>query len=107
MPSNTKMKNAAIAARTVVYTTNAIESINSRLRKIIKTRGHFPSDEAATKPIWLALCTYCVRQSVRGRACRVRWQQPQFGRALRRDAGQTSDQLAAYATPSGGRVRPS
>ena len=43
------------AVRKVVYTTNAIESINSRLRKIIKTRGHFPSDDAATKLIWLAL----------------------------------------------------
>ncbi|AEF88852.1 transposase mutator type [Delftia sp. Cs1-4] len=43
------------AVRRVVYTTNAIESINARLRKIIKTRGHFPSDDAATKLIWLAL----------------------------------------------------
>jgi putative transposase len=41
--------------RKVIYTTNAIESVNARLRKIIKTRGHFPSDEAATKLIWLAL----------------------------------------------------
>ena len=41
--------------RKVIYTTNAIQSINARLRKIIKTRGHFPSDEAATKLIWLAL----------------------------------------------------
>jgi putative transposase len=41
--------------RKIIYTTNAIESINSQLRKIIKTRGHFPSDEAATKLIWLAL----------------------------------------------------
>lgn len=43
------------AVRKVIYTTNAIESINSRLRKIIKTRGHFPSDDAASKLIWLAL----------------------------------------------------
>ena len=43
------------AVRKVVYTTNAIESINARLRKIIKTRGHFPSDDAASKLIWLAL----------------------------------------------------
>lgn len=43
------------AIRRVIYTTNAIESINARLRKIIKTRGHFPSDDAATKLIWLAL----------------------------------------------------
>ena len=41
--------------RRVIYTTNAIESVNARLRKIIKTRGHFPSDDAAAKLIWLAL----------------------------------------------------
>jgi transposase-like protein len=41
--------------RRVIYTTNAIESVNARLRKIIKTRGHFPTDEAASKLIWLAL----------------------------------------------------
>ena len=41
--------------RKVIYTTNAIESVNAQLRKIIKTRGHFPSDEAASKLIWLAL----------------------------------------------------
>jgi transposase-like protein len=41
--------------RRVIYTTNAIESINARLRKIIKTRGHFPTDDAANKLIWLAL----------------------------------------------------
>lgn len=43
------------AIRRVIYTTNAIESINARLRKIIKTRGHFPTDDAANKLIWLAL----------------------------------------------------
>jgi transposase-like protein len=41
--------------RRIIYTTNAIESVHARLRKIIKTRGHFPSDEADTKLIWLAL----------------------------------------------------
>ena len=41
--------------RRVIYTTNAIESLNMQLRKIIKTRGHFPSDEAAIKLMWLAL----------------------------------------------------
>ena len=41
--------------RRVIYTTNAIESVNARIRKAIKTRGHFPNDEAATKLIWLAL----------------------------------------------------
>ncbi|MCZ2099654.1 MAG: IS256 family transposase [Anaerolineae bacterium] len=43
------------AVRRVIYTTNAIESVHSQLRKIIKTRGHFPSDDAASKLIWLAL----------------------------------------------------
>ncbi len=43
------------AVRRLIYTTNAIESLHSQLRKIIKTRGHFPSDDAATKLIWLAL----------------------------------------------------
>ena len=43
------------AVRKLIYTTNAIESLHSQLRKIIKTRGHFPSDDAATKLIWLAL----------------------------------------------------
>jgi putative transposase len=41
--------------RRVIYPTNALESVHARLRKIIKTRGHFPTDEAATKLIWLAL----------------------------------------------------
>ena len=41
--------------RRVIYTTNALESLHSQLRKIIKTRGHFPNDEAATKLMWLAL----------------------------------------------------
>jgi putative transposase len=41
--------------RRMIYTNNAIESVNARLRKIIKTRGHLPSDDAASELIWLAL----------------------------------------------------
>ena len=41
--------------RRIIYTTNALESLHAQLRKIIKTRGHFPNDEAATKLMWLAL----------------------------------------------------
>jgi putative transposase len=41
--------------RRLIYTTNALESVNAQLRKIIKTRGQFPNDEAATKLMWLAL----------------------------------------------------
>ena len=43
------------AIRRVLYTTHALESVHARLRKILKTRGHFPTDEAATTLIWLAL----------------------------------------------------
>ena len=43
------------AVRKIIYTTNAIESLNMQLRKIIKNRGHFPSDEAASKLLYLAL----------------------------------------------------
>ena len=59
------------AVRKLIYTTNAIESLHSQLRKIIKTRGHFPSDDAATKLIWLAL-----RNIGRDNGCGVReWRQ--------------------------------
>ncbi len=41
--------------RRVIYTTNAVESVNMSLRKIIKNRGSFPTDEAAMKLLYLAL----------------------------------------------------
>ena len=41
--------------RKVIYTTNAIESLNMSLRKAIKTKGSFPHDEAVFKILWLAL----------------------------------------------------
>ncbi|MFV1877622.1 IS256 family transposase [Nioella sp.] len=43
------------AIRKIIYTTNAIESLNRVIRKSIKTRGSFPTDEAATKLIYLAI----------------------------------------------------
>lgn len=41
--------------RRVIYTTNAIESLNSTVRRAVRVRGHFPNDRAATKLIYLAL----------------------------------------------------
>jgi putative transposase len=41
--------------RRIVYTTNAIESLNYQLRKVLRCKGHFPSDEAAMKLLYLAL----------------------------------------------------
>jgi transposase-like protein len=47
--------------RRLLYTTNAIESLHMQLRKIVKTRGHFPTDEAATKLLYLALRNIAVK----------------------------------------------
>jgi putative transposase len=44
-----------MAIRKLIYTTNAIEALNRSVRKIIKTRGSFPTDEAAMKLIYLAI----------------------------------------------------
>ena len=41
--------------RRIIYTTNAIESLHSQVRKSVRSHGHFPSDQAASKLIWLVL----------------------------------------------------
>ena len=53
------------AIRKMIYTTNAVESLHRSLRKIIKTRGSFPTDEAALKLLFLAI-----------RNAGVRWRRP-------------------------------
>jgi putative transposase len=52
-------------AAQILYTTNAIESLNAQVRKAVRVRGHFPSEEAATKLIWLVL-----------RNVQARWKNP-------------------------------
>jgi putative transposase len=44
-----------VAVRRIIYTTNAIEALNAKLRRAVKTRGHFPTDEAAIKLLYLVL----------------------------------------------------
>jgi len=51
--------------RTIIYTTNAIESVNARIRKAVKARGHFPNADAALKCVYLALMS--LDPSGRGR----------------------------------------
>ncbi|MGH3025814.1 MAG: IS256 family transposase [Gaiellaceae bacterium] len=51
--------------RRVVYTTNAVESLHMQIRKTIKTRGHFPNDDAALRLIWLAI----MRAKTNWRSC--------------------------------------
>jgi putative transposase len=41
--------------RRIIYTTNAIESLNAKLRRAVRTRGHFPTDESALKLLYLVL----------------------------------------------------
>jgi putative transposase len=43
------------AVRKIIYTTNAVEALNAKLRRAVKIRGHFPADEAAMKLIYLVL----------------------------------------------------
>ena len=52
--------------RRVIYTTNAIESMNYQLRKVTKTRGQFPNDEAAYKLLYLGICDIENRTISRG-----------------------------------------
>ena len=49
--------------RKVIYTTNAVESLNMSLRKIIKTRGSFPNEEAALRLLYLALRNHSKKWS--------------------------------------------
>jgi transposase-like protein len=51
--------------RRIVYTTNTVESLHGQIRKTIKTRGHFPNDEAALRLIWLAI----MRAKTSWRSC--------------------------------------
>ena len=43
------------SGRRIIYTTNAIEALNSKLRRAVRTRGHFPNDDAAIKLLYLVL----------------------------------------------------
>ncbi len=45
----------SVAIRKIIYTTNALESLNRVLRKTLKTKGAFPTEDAATKLIFLAI----------------------------------------------------
>ena len=55
--------------------TNAIEAASYQLRKVTRNRGHFPSDEAAVKLLWLAIC------NIEDKRARQRQKEQQKGRA--------------------------
>jgi hypothetical protein len=57
-----RFSKSTVTNCTPVHTTNAIESLNAKLRRSVRSLGHFPSDEAALKLIWLQLrAIYDVR----------------------------------------------
>jgi len=66
--------------RRVIYTTNAIESLNYQLRKVTKNRGHFPNDQAAVKLLWLAIC------DIEDKRARDREKERGLGRGAKRKA---------------------
>ena len=66
--------------RRVIYTTNAIESLNYQLRKVTKNRGHFPGDDAVVKLLWLAIC------NIEDKRARDRAKERGLGRAAKRTA---------------------
>jgi putative transposase len=54
--TKTSMVSAGISApATLIPVTNAIEALNSKLRRAVRARGHFPNDDAATKLLYLIL----------------------------------------------------
>jgi putative transposase len=67
--------------RKIIYTTNAIESLNYQLRKIIKNRGHFPNDDAVVKILWLAI------RDIEDKRARARAQEKGRPRAQRKAPG--------------------
>ena len=67
--------------RKLLYTTNSIESLNYQLRKVTKARGHFPTDDAVVKLLWLAIINIEDKRA-RERAAR------------RQETGKRSDQPA-------------
>ena len=80
------------AVRKLLYTTNAIESLNYQLRKVTKARGHFPGDDAVVKLLWLAIINIedkraRERAARRQEAASARTSPPAWSRASASPAG--------------------
>jgi transposase-like protein len=79
-----------VEIRKVIRSTNAIESVNARIRKAVRARGHFPNETAALKCIYMALMS--LNPTGKGRKrCTMRWKAP----------------LNAFRIAFGGRLTPS
>jgi putative transposase len=78
------------ALRKIIYTTNAIESLNFQLRKVIKNRGHFPNDDAAIKLLWLAI------RDIEDKRARQRAKEKGTPRGQRKAAGRLVEGAAVH-----------
>src|SRR6187431_1551989 len=54
-PADSATGSSDVEIRKIVCTTNAIESVNSRIRRAVKARGHFPNEQAALKCVYMAI----------------------------------------------------
>ena len=64
------LRVSRLAIRKMIYTTNAVEALHRSLRKIIKTRGSFPNDDAALKLLYLAIKNAGIEVAARRRVDR-------------------------------------
>ena len=93
------------ALRRVIYTTNAIESLNYQLRKVTKNRGHFPNDAAVVKLLWLAICNIedkgaRERAKERGKPAAQRKASHDWSRVRSRRTGSRPSVSSRSPTPS-------
>ena len=75
----------APAVRKILYTTNAIESSNAQVREAVRVRGHFPSEEAATKLIWLVF-----------REVQARWINPPVFWRVQKPSWRSSSRIVSW-----------
>jgi putative transposase len=97
------------AIRKVIYTTNTIESFNRQMRKVIKTRGHFPNDDALVKLLWLGIVDIEERRAAEraAQAGKPKNQQNAHGRLIEGAVTQGwREALAAFDKRWPGRIPP-
>jgi putative transposase len=96
------------AVRKLLYTTNSIESLNYQLRKVTKARGHFPTDDAVVKLLWLAILNIEDKRA-RERAARAAQDRARTGYPARLIEGQKtygwSEALNELADAYPGRIQ--
>ena len=81
--------------RRIIYTTNAIEALNAKLRRAVRTRGHFPTDKSVTKLLFLVL--NLPKRSGRCRPENGAWPKPSSRSSSRTGSGSPSNNVQPMA----------